>query len=580
MRGIVDRLISEAQLILPINWENPWWIVLMGIEHELIHLETSSVLIRQHAIKHVKSHPTWEPCRKSGYAPQNQLIGVSAGMVYLGKNTIDLTYGWDNEFGSCEANVSAFQASQYLVSNQEFMAFVRANGYANENYWEEEGCAWKNHTHAEHPTFWIKRTNEWWLRLMTEEVLMPWDWPVEVNYHEAKAFCNWKATESGLPVRLPTENEWYRLYSVAGLSEIPRAQIAAANIHLDHFASSCPVTEFRHGEFFDVIGNVWQWTETPIYPFKGFKVHPLYDDFTTPTFDNRHNLIKGGSWISCGEEALKTARYAFRRHFFQHAGFRYVVADRPIIEENSHYETDKLLSEYAEFHYGDTYFGVSNFLETLVKLAMTTMKDKPVHKALDLGCASGRATFELAKHFDRVTGIDFSTRFIGQGVQLAQQGFLRYLLVDEGDLVSYKERTLATMDLDAIKHKVEFYQGDACNLKPIHAGYDFIFAANLIDRLYDPIKLLSTIHSRLNLGGHLLIASPYTWLAEHTKREEWIGGFKRDGENFTTLDGLKASLGNHFKLIHGPEELPFVIRETRRKFQHSLSDVTIWERIA
>ncbi|MBI0416254.1 MAG: putative 4-mercaptohistidine N1-methyltransferase, partial [Nitrosospira sp.] len=260
--------------------------------------------------------------------------------------------------------------------------------------------------------------------------------------------------------------------------------------------------------------------------------------------------------------------------------FRYVVADRPIIEENSHYETDKLLSEYAEFHYGDTYFGVSNFLETLVKLAMTTMKDKPVHKALDLGCASGRATFELAKHFDRVTGIDFSTRFIGQGVQLAQQGFLRYLLVDEGDLVSYKERTLATMDLDAIKHKVEFYQGDACNLKPIHAGYDFIFAANLIDRLYDPIKLLSTIHSRLNLGGHLLIASPYTWLAEHTKREEWIGGFKRDGENFTTLDGLKASLGNHFKLIHGPEELPFVIRETRRKFQHSLSDVTIWERIA
>ena len=21
---------------------------------------------------------------------------------------------------------------------------------------------------------------------------MPWDWPVEVNHHEAKAFCSWK----------------------------------------------------------------------------------------------------------------------------------------------------------------------------------------------------------------------------------------------------------------------------------------------------------------------------------------------------------------------------------------------------
>ena len=45
---------------------------------------------------------------------------------------------------------------------------------------------------------------------------MPWDWPVEVNYHEAKAFCNWKAADNGQPFRLPTEDEWYRLYDVAG----------------------------------------------------------------------------------------------------------------------------------------------------------------------------------------------------------------------------------------------------------------------------------------------------------------------------------------------------------------------------
>ena len=84
----------------------------------------------------------------------------------------------------------------------------------------------------------------------------------------------------------------------------------------------------------------------------------------------------------------------------------------------------------------------------------------------------------------------------------------------------------------------------------------------------------------LILGGLLLIASPYTWLEEHTKREAWIGGFKRDGESFGTLDGLKEILGSHFKLIQGPQEVPFVIRETRRKFQHTLSEVTIWERIA
>jgi len=53
-----------------------------------------------------------------------------------------------------------------------------------------------------------------------------------------------------------------------------------------------------------------------MYPFKGFEVHPIYDDFTMPTFDDKHNLFKGGSWISTGNLAIPHSRYAFRRHFF------------------------------------------------------------------------------------------------------------------------------------------------------------------------------------------------------------------------------------------------------------------------
>jgi len=78
----------------------------------------------------------------------------------------------------------------------------------------------------------------------------------------------------------------------------------------------------------------------------------------------------------------------------------------------------------------------------------------------------------------------------------------------------------------------------------------------------------------------LLLTSPYTWLEEHTPRAEWIGGFKKDGERYTTLDGLKEILGAHFRLIGEPRAVPFVIRETRRKFQHTQAEVTLWERIA
>jgi putative 4-mercaptohistidine N1-methyltranferase len=277
---------------------------------------------------------------------------------------------------------------------------------------------------------------------------------------------------------------------------------------------------------------------------------------------------------------LHSARYAFRRHFFQHAGFRYVVSDTPVAVHASHYETDRLLSEYAEFHYGDSYYSVPNFPQALSEIAVKAMQGRPMRTALDLGCAAGRATFELARHFEHVTGIDFSARFIGLGMQLVEQGVLRYTLADEGELVFYKERTLAELGLHDVRHKVEFWQGDACNLKPHFTGYDLVLAANLIDRLYSPKQFLSTVHERLNSGGTLMITSPYTWLEEHTPREEWIGGFKQAGENFTTLDGLKAILSAHFRLIEGPIEVPFIIRETRRKFQHTLSEVTIWERIA
>ncbi|NHB56601.1 5-histidylcysteine sulfoxide synthase [Acinetobacter sp. 194] len=581
VRFLVLDIIDHAPLSLPIDWNHPWWAILMGIEHERIHLETSSVLIRQHDLQHVQNHCDWRPNPNSQTAPENEFIHVPKGEIQLNKNFQSPYYGWDNEYGLHQNHVNSFQASKYLVSNEEFKAFVDAGGYDHDPYWEDEGLRWRQFTQAKSPCFWLKKSDEWYLRLMTEEVPMPWDWPVEVNFHEAKAFCHWKSEQTGLNIRLPSEDEWYRLCDYAGLNEEIIHQ--PANLELKMGASSCPVTTCQHGNFYDVRGNVWQWTETEIYPFEGFQVHPIYDDFTVPTFDGRHNLIKGGSWISCGNEALYSARYAFRRHFFQHAGFRYVASENQLKLTTSQYETDRSLSEYIEFHYGSEYFNVPNFSKALVDLALNyvkDLKDRPTSKALDLGCAVGRASFELAKHFNEVVGIDFSARFIQHGVELAQGNTLHYTLTTEGQLTEFKSVQLSDLGLDAYAQRVKFFQGDACNLKPQFTSFDFILAANLIDRLHHPAQFLSSIHDRLNMGGILMITSPYTWLEEHTEQAEWIGGFKKDGENFTTLDGLHALLDAHFEQLGEAQSVPFVIRETQRKFQHTLSEVTVWKKKA
>jgi len=67
VRATVDRIIREAPLQLPVDWDNPWWAIIMGVEHERIHLETSTVLIRQHALERVRPVAAWAPDR-SGLA--------------------------------------------------------------------------------------------------------------------------------------------------------------------------------------------------------------------------------------------------------------------------------------------------------------------------------------------------------------------------------------------------------------------------------------------------------------------------------------------------------------------------------
>ncbi|BBG66399.1 glutamate synthase [NADPH] large chain [Hydrogenimonas sp.] len=578
VRELVDGLISTLPLELPITWESPWWVILMGIEHERIHIETSSVLIRQTDISLVKPLAEWPVCTISGETPENALVPVAGGRVVIGKSKSDDFYGWDNEYGRHEAEIPDFKASRYLVTNGEFMEFVEAGGYREDRWWEEEGLAWRKFKKAEHPHFWVADGEGFRYRALAEIIDMPMDWPVDVNYHEAKAYCNWLSEKTGEALRLPTEDEWYLLHERCGIADQPEwDEKAPANIGLEHYASSSPVTMFRHGDFYDIIGNVWQWTQTPIYPFEGFEVHPIYDDFTTPTYDGRHNLIKGGSFISTGDEALKSARFAFRRHFFQHAGFRYVRSDYEERVGSATYESDEQVSQYCEFGWGDSYFGMENYPQRCARAALEFMQNRKMGRALDVGCATGRSTLELAAMFESVTGLDFSARFIGVAEKMRSEKSIRYTIPTEGELVEYREARLPE-ELEKGCARVEFWQADACNLKPIFTGYDLVTAFNLIDRLYDPAKFLQDITERINDGGLLVLSSPYTWLEEYTPKDRWLGGFKRDGEPVTTLDGLKEHLLPRFRLLE-VRDMEFVIRETSRKFQHSVAQISVWEKI-
>ena len=593
VRELVDDFIQSMPLELPIAWNAPAWVILMGIEHERIHLETSSVIMRQMPLAELRhgaelsaeEQRLWAACPTSGPAPANEWLPVAARKIRLGKRPDDHTYGWDNEYGVEEHDLPAFRAGRRLVSNAEFRSFVAAGGYRDESLWTEEGRGWLHYTRAEHPKFWLRRGGDIWQRNLLDERPLPLDWPVEVNCLEAQAYCAWLAQTTGENVLLPTEAHWHVLRETVP-GDQPTWDRAPGNINLDHFASSCPVEAFPQGGFCDIVGNVWQWTRTPIMPFKGFEIHPLYDDFSVPTFDGRHNLIVGGSWISTGNEALASARYAFRRHFFQHAGFRTIVEEpgnEAVTAGSRLYETDQLVTQYIDFHYGDAVpggtppLGVPNFPRACVAATMPHVPAERRRRCLDIGCSVGRSALEFARHFDHVDAIDFSARFIQAGVRLQQGDEVLYEIPTEGELTTPRAVALDRLGLAATAGRVVFMQGDACNLKALFTGYDLVFAGNLVDRLYDPAAFLRDVGRRVLPGGLLVLTSPYTWLEEYTPKDKWLGGRREHGEPLPTLTGIVRALADTFTLLHR-QDIPFVIRETARKHQHTIAEMTVWRR--
>lgn len=105
---LVSKFILAMPIKFPINWDGPAWMILMGFEHERIHIEKSSVLMRQLPFKWVKHLPYWPVCAQAhhgrGCVRTDVPIAMPGGRVQHGK--IDDTYCWDNEYGNLQIELS------------------------------------------------------------------------------------------------------------------------------------------------------------------------------------------------------------------------------------------------------------------------------------------------------------------------------------------------------------------------------------------------------------------------------------------------------------------------------------------
>lgn len=678
---VVDAIMNHPSLDdsngpVKVNKDHPMWALFMGFEHERIHLETSSVLFRETPYHLVQKPANWPPIHPSAKKdtptshpvegkdyPSNCMVEVTtSNTVDLGKPADFPSFGWDNEYGERNVDVPPFTASRNMITNGEFWEFVADGGYRDSKYWSEDGWAWRTHRNLKKPFFWEQAgpagSHEYNLRTIFEIVSMPWDWPVDVTYYEAKAYCAWKTEKEGSPTSKPyrvlTEAEHHLIRHQDHNLSAARKDVGAdkvmvtsgmefgkgatgSNLNLA-YSSQNPVDFFAPSEtgHHDTTGSAWEWTEDHFNPLRGFEVHHVYDDFSTPCFDGKHSMIVGGSFISTGDEASVFARFHFRPHFLQHSGFRLVASNdeapakhlyagnfdgqaaardaalavekadpaNPPGSGNNHdnvYETDDSLHMYLGLHYPES--GVETipsilphdkaphhglrFPQRVVGLLNKLKPEGPHQRALDIGCAVGGASFELAKTYDSVDAFDFSTSFVNAAKRMqSNPDEVRFRIPIEAELF---EEVQAVHDHGVtidVRSKIDFFTGDACEIGQMAAkgqlrSYDGVVMSNLLCRLPDPMSCLNGLPNVINNGGVLVMVTPFSWLTEFTPRSKWLGGFNDpvSNEPIYSKDVLKDIMEDRgFEKIH-EEQMPLIIREHQRKMQYIISEATGWRKV-
>ncbi|XP_073227915.1 uncharacterized protein [Porites lutea] len=623
-KAILD-VIDNTPLELPVTQESKWWAVFMGFEHERIHFETSSVLIRQMPLELVRKPLGWKdgPITAGDPVSSNPLIEIAEQSVSLGKPENFPSYGWDNEYGQWNVKVPSFKASKYLITNREYLEFVNSGGYENSKYWTKEGWRWKQFRQIHHPSFWVCNNQcksgcgsdlvtyshcklgmtdvnhnpllgngvlngisngsingdhhdgfsngvlnghgngtvngamngtyvqngspnghvengdhdelecPYKYRAMFEVIDMPMDWPAEVNYHEAKAYCTWKGPE----FRLPTEAEHHL---IRGPQKSPLV------------GTSCDI---------------------------------IYQDKIEANINMAYGSSTGGSWVSTGDEASRFARFAFRRHFFQHLGFRLAqsVSNSPPVrlvgtpvfvlgvgvEENPislpgisdsevyvntvnmQYHDDaedflyaEVLSNYGDLLGVESDAGCCEQLAEICKEAIHKHNGCPVKKALDIMCSVGRFSFELSKSLSEVIAIDHSGRLLDAAMKIQQGKSL--------EIKGARDLPFVNIPLDEIKANVDRVQFQQFTWLPNEIGvYDLIVMLSL-QRLSNPKAWLVRLWEIMNSGGILIIKTNVSW----------------------NLESLRAVLGTKFELVE--TRLVSSKREGLRKSDMCHSSVTIW----
>lgn len=241
----------------------------LGLNHEQQHQE-----LLWYDIKYILGHNPLFPAYAAENV-ENELINTPASWINFAEGVYEIGYRgqdfhFDNELGRHKVYLQDFSISSALVSNEQYVEFIKAGGYQDFNLWHSEGWDWLKTNAINAPMYWYEIDGNWHRYSLSGLQLLKLSEPVShVSYYEASAFAQWKG------MRLPTEFEWEAASEKLGW------------------------------------GKLWEWTESAYLPYPGFhKAAGALGEYNGKFMVNQM-VLRGGSVATAVDHSRNTYRNFF-----------------------------------------------------------------------------------------------------------------------------------------------------------------------------------------------------------------------------------------------------------------------------